>query len=374
MRRADVVKRYSGIFLVAVAVIIFYKLFDSLGVVVDIFKLWLSVLTPVVIGSVLAYFLLPVAKVLEKKCSQRKGFINTHKRLLSVLLTVLGFLLIIIITLVYLVPVLANTIMDLTSSLNMYLQDFEATAASMFPDKDILAMVMELEKGVVSFIETLAYKDPMVYVDSIFSAASTFITWILGFVFCPYILMERDSLVSLFNRICLLFINQKKLDIIHTYAHKCHTIFGEFVYGKFIDSVIIGLIAFVGFGLLGLKFFPLLALVILITNMVPYFGPFIGGIPVVLFALLTTGFVPAIWTAIFIFALQQFDGLILGPAILGESVGISPFWIIFAITLFGGLFGFVGMFLGVPLICIIRMFFNDYLMYRKKKPWLTKEK
>ena len=83
--------------------------------------------------------------------------------------------------------------------------------------------------------------------------------------------------------------------------------------------------------------------------------------------LLTNGIMPAIWTALFIFALQQFDGLILGPRILGDSVGISPFWIICSITIFGSLFGFLGMFLGVPLICVIRMFFNDFLEYRKNR-------
>lgn len=93
----------------------------------------------------------------------------------------------------------------------------------------------------------------------------------------------------------------------------------------------------------------------------------IGGVPVVFIVLLTNGIMPAIWTALFIFALQQFDGLILGPRILGDSVGISPFWIICSITIFGSLFGFLGMFLGVPLICVIRMFFNDFLEYRKNR-------
>ena len=118
---------------------------------------------------------------------------------------------------------------------------------------------------------------------------------------------------------------------------------------------------------MGLPFFPLLAFVVFITNMIPYFGPFIGGIPVVFIVLLIEGFMPALTSAIFIFALQQFDGLILGPRILGDSVGISPFWIICSITVFGSLFGFIGMFLGVPLICVIRMFFNDFLKYRKNR-------
>ena len=105
----------------------------------------------------------------------------------------------------------------------------------------------------------------------------------------------------------------------------------------------------------------------MITNMIPYFGPFIGGIPVVIITFIIMSPIKAFWVALFIFALQQFDGLILGPAILGDSVGISPFWIIFAITLFGGLWGFVGMFIGVPLIVVIRMVIGDILAYKSAK-------
>ena len=149
----------------------------------------------------------------------------------------------------------------------------------------------------------------------------------MGLIFCPYILIEAEKLARIFDRFMLCFISQENLNLIHGYAIKSHRIFGNFIYGKFIDSVIIGLIAL----------------------------------------LLTNGIMPAIWTALFIFALQQFDGLILGPRILGDSVGISPFWIICSITIFGSLFGFLGMFLGVPLICVIRMFFNDFLEYRKNR-------
>ena len=89
--------------------------------------------------------------------------------------------------------------------------------------------------------------------------------------------------------------------------------------------------------------------------------------PVSLLVLLASGMMPAVWAALFIFALHLVDGRSLGPRILGDSVGISPFWIICSITIFGSLFGFLGMFLGVPLICVIRMFFNDFLEYRKNR-------
>lgn len=367
MKRSDVVKRYGGIFILAVAVIIFYKLFDSLGIFVDTFKFLLSVFTPVVIGSILAYFLYPIAKFIEKRFEKKKGFLHNHRRVLSVLISFFSFILIIILILFYLIPILTEMIMNLTNLVNTYLQDFDENAANVIADESMLRFVTEIQNQIINFMQTFVFTNPMAHIGSVFSVASTLITWILGFVFCPYILIERDSLYLLFNRICLLFMSQKQLDIVHSYSLKCHKIFGGFVYGKFIDASIIASIALIGFSLIGLKFFPLLALVVLITDMIPYFGPFIGGIPIILFALLSSGLVPAIWTTIFILCLQQFDGLVMGPAILGETVGISPFWVIFSITVFGRMFGFIGMFLGVPLICIIRMFFNDYLTYRKNK-------
>lgn len=363
MNKSEFFKKYGGLFLLAIATIVFYKLFDSFSIVADFFSRVLSILTPVFIGAVLAYFLSPLASLLERKLTKTK--VKNHKRLISVLTVFLGFILTIVISIMVLTPVLTDTVVELASSMDLYLKQFETTASSFIQNEDILHFVINIEKSVVNIIETLATVDPMLYVQSIFSAASTMITVLLGLVFCPYILIERDNLSKLFDRIMILFISQEKLTFIHQYTYKAHKIFGNFVYGKFIDSLIIGAIALVGFAIMGLDAFVLLAVIILVTNMIPYFGPFIGGIPVVFFALLTGGFGPAIWAAIFIFILQQFDGLILGPAILGETVGISPFWIIFAITVFGGLFGFIGMFLGVPVICVIRMLFNDYLEYRK---------
>ena len=187
-----------------------------------------------------------------------------------------------------------------------------------------------------------------------------------GLIFTPYVLIEAKKLVSIFDRLCSLFMSKEKIDLIHDYAVRSHQIFGQFIYGKFLDSLIIGIIAFIGLAILKVKFFPILAVFILITNMIPYFGPFIGGFPAVLVALMTGDLFHALAVLVFVFALQQFDGLFLGPKILGDVVGISPFWVLLSITVFGHFFGFIGMFLGVPMICVIRMLFNDIIDFRNK--------
>ncbi|MBR5236567.1 MAG: AI-2E family transporter, partial [Clostridia bacterium] len=138
-------------------------------------------------------------------------------------------------------------------------------------------------------------------------------------------------------------------------------IFYMFFFGMVVDSLIIGVLAVAGLALLRVPYAAVLGVVIMVFNMIPYFGPFIGAVPAVLVALLGGGIYQAIWTALFILILQQFDGNLLKPKILGGSVGVSPFWVIFAIVVFGGLFGIWGMIFGVPVIAAIQLLARDYM-------------
>ena len=125
--------------------------------------------------------------------------------------------------------------------------------------------------------------------------------------------------------------------------------------------MIVGIIAIIGFSALNVPFALLMGVCIMLFNMIPYFGPIIGAIPVILVTLLVRDVYAAIWTGVFILVLQQIDANVIGPKILSNSVGVSPFWVIFAILVFGGLFGMWGMIIGVPAIAAIRMLLLDYL-------------
>ena len=128
--------------------------------------------------------------------------------------------------------------------------------------------------------------------------------------------------------------------------------FGGFIIGKLVDSLIIGIICFIGTSLMKMPFTLLISVIIGVTNIIPFFGPFIGAIPTGFLVLLVSP-VKCIYFLIFILLLQQFDGNILGPKILGDSTGLSSFWVLFSILLFGGLFGFVGMIIAVPAFAVI---------------------
>ena len=356
-------KQYGEWIVVGIILIAIYKVFD-----ISWFSALISAFLPIIIGGILAYFLEPLVQVVTKLFENNKNsFLKKNKRIISTLLVCLFVLLLIILLLTWLIPVVMGYAVEFIKNIDMYVKGFEISINNSFANSEIAQMIIGIERAVVESIKNFNSKDFLELIAFAGKTGSTLLTILLGLIFCPYILIEADKLVTIFNRFMLIFIEEENLELIHNYALKSHRILGQFIYGKFIDSIIIGLIALIGFGLMKIPFFPLLAFIIFITNMIPYFGPFIGGIPVVFIVLLIEGFMPALTIALFIFILQQFDGLILGPRILGDSVGISPFWIICSITVFGGLFGFIGMFLGVPLICVIRMFFNDFIDYRKNR-------
>lgn len=360
-------KHYLEWFLLAAAVIVFYKTFDSLHIIYDVFKMILTILTPFIVGGALAYFLYPICKKMEVILEKtKKPWVIKRRLSLSVFITYFAFLLLLAILLLYLIPLTINNVMDFISKSGQYVEQFDQLVTSTFSDPKLVAFLQSTFNDFQIPFDRLLNFDVLKYAQGAINTAGVLLSWIMGIVICPYVLFERRNLMRIFDQFMGMFIDQKKIALIHYYVRKVHVIFSNFIYGKAVDSLIIGIIAYIGFSLLNLKFAFMLALIIMVTNMIPYFGPFIGGIPVVIITLIVMNPITAIWVALFIFALQQFDGLILGPAILGDSVGISPFWIIFAITLFGGLFGFLGMFLGVPLIAVIRMIILEVRDYQTK--------
>ena len=158
-------------------------------------------------------------------------------------------------------------------------------------------------------------------------------------------------------------LSKKLANNLIQFCKEANYTFEKFFVGKIIDSTIIGIIFFVGAKLLKAPFAMLLSIIIGVTNMIPFFGPFIGAIPVIFITLMfdITNPLKAVWMAIFILLLQQFDGNILGPKILGDSIGIKPVGIIFSIIVGGAIFGPAGMFFGVPIFAVIFSVFNRFI-------------
>jgi len=192
------------------------------------------------------------------------------------------------------------------------------------------------------------------------------LNFVLGLFVSIYFLYEKEKLIAYIKKVIRAFSKRKKADLIIDYFSRVNSYFYNFLVGKLVDSSIIGLLCLLGMSALKIRYALLLSIIVGVLNMIPYFGPFMGAVPAVLITLIYSP-IQALWTAIFILILQQFDGWYLGPKILGDSVGATPLFIIFSILVGGSFAGPLGMLLAVPLFKSLFMLWDAFLDARTKK-------
>ena len=185
----------------------------------------------------------------------------------------------------------------------------------------------------------------------------TMMNVMIGVMACVYMLNSKERFQGQFKKVILATLPKEKAEAVFDFAKFTNRTFGGFINGKIIDSIIIGIICFILMEIFGFPYPILISAIIGITNVIPFFGPFIGAIPAAIIILLVSP-IHALYFLILIFILQQVDGNIIGPAILGDTTGIASFWVLFSIVIGGGLFGFIGMVLGVPVFAIIYYYFS----------------
>jgi predicted PurR-regulated permease PerM len=201
------------------------------------------------------------------------------------------------------------------------------------------------------------------------SVVSVVYNTIIGIVISIYIILDSDHLVGGIKKIVYAVTPVGKENDAWKTILKCNHIFNGFLFGKAIDSLIIGILCLITMSILRLPYALLLSMIVGITNMIPYFGPFIGAIPGVLIYLFINPKLSLVF-AILILVLQQFDGLYLGPKILGDLTGIKPLWVIFGVTFGGAYFGVMGMFLGVPAVAVLMYLINLFIEKKIKNKGL----
>ena len=199
------------------------------------------------------------------------------------------------------------------------------------------------------------------------SFASSLVSIIMGIMIAIYMLLDKEKLLHFCKKTLFILFSKKQVESIASTIKYTNSVFNSFVVGKTIDSLIIAIIFFIGSIILNLPYPMLFAIIIGITNMIPYFGPFIGAVPVVALTILINP-IKGLWVLIFIVVLQQFDGVILGPRILGDSIGLKPIGVIFAIIVGGAIAGPLGMFFGVPIFSVIFTIFSNFVekLYNSK--------
>ena len=200
----------------------------------------------------------------------------------------------------------------------------------------------------------------------VLGALGVVLNFIIGIIVCVYFLNIKDTLGAQSKKIIFATFKEDTANEILEGADFTNKTFGGFISGKIIDSIIIGIICFIAMSILGLEYSLLISCVIAITNIIPFFGPFIGAIPSALLLLMVNP-MHSLYFLILIIVLQQFDGNVLGPKILGETTGLASFWVLFAILVGGGLFGPIGMVLGVPVFAVLYAYTSRALNKRLTK-------
>ncbi len=336
----------------------------------------LKVLYPFLFGLLIAYFLNPLSKILDHFLN--RFFKDRHpgiRKGLSILLSYIIVLGLIITVLFYIIPQIIDSLTQITSFINSaqsgynQFMDKVLELESTHPEWDLSGIndaMEEIPDKIINIItKAIPTIIPTIYNTSM-SLISGFLNVIIAIIVSVYMLIDKNRLIFNAKRVIYAIFGQKTGDkLLHT-GSECNRIFSSFIIGKLIDSLIIGILCFIAMSILKLPYALIISVIVGVTNMIPYFGPFIGAVPGILL-LLFVSFKYALIFTVLIIVLQQFDGLYLGPKILGESTGLRPLWIIFAITVGGSMAGVLGMFLGVPTLAVIAYILNYFIEKRLHK-------
>lgn len=364
------------VFIVISLLIILAKTVDNLsGVLVSIvafLKNAQKIISPFIYGFCIAYLVNPLVGFIEKKLEK----IIESKRILrntSIFITYVIVLGCIFLIMNYFIPEIMLNVSNFINTLPQNVSSLEKNVYAFFDQisfidsKDVMEVLNKIFEPIAKSMENIPlmvskyFNGTLTFlVSGTFNIASRFINIILGIVISFYLLAGKENFIAYLKKIIYAFFKETKVTSLIYNIRRVDDIFKNFIVGKTIDSTIIGILCFIGLNILNTPFIILISVIVGITNMIPYFGPFIGGIPAVFIVLLTMPS-KALWVAIFILILQQFDGIILGPKILGQTVGINPIWIILSITIGGAILGPLGMFLGVPVFASIKLFFCEHV-------------
>lgn len=386
------IKKYFSIALVVfltfcACLVVFILLFRYEGVI-NAFHTLTTVLQPIIIGLVLGYLLNPVMmfvekgvlKVLDGKLSTRRKE-KKIARVVGTFSAVIFLVLVVGLLLMMMIPQLIESISGMFSSLPAQMNNFIGWINKHIRSDSALAADLEnLLRNVTDYLkewaETTVLPEVQNYITSVTSGVFSFfkvlLNVIIGIIVSVYVMMSKEKFVAQAKKVLYAVFKAPTANTIIETARMSHKIFGGFITGKLLDSAIIGLICYVVLSIMQMPYSLLVSVIVGVTNVIPFFGPFIGAVPSFIIIALASP-IQGLYFLIFVVILQQVDGNIIGPKILGDSTGLTSFWVVFAIMIGGGLFGFMGMLLGVPTVAVIYYLMKKAVNHGLRKRNLSTE-
>ena len=353
----------AGFGAIALSIIFFFLIyrFDGFGSAISTLT---GILMPFIYGAVIAYLLKPVCNTIEAFLrrfipEKMKGLINA----LSVTFTILFGLLLIYALCMMIIPQLITSVTTLYYTAQANITKFMYWANHLeFIEKNeqIMELLNSAYAALNTNLDTWIKNTLLPSMQNILSGAALGVlnvvvvlkNLVIGIIVAVYMLASRKRFVQQGKMVLYSVVKPRWASLITEEVKYADRMFGGFINGKILDSAIIGLLCYIGCLIFKFPSALLVSVIIGVTNVIPFFGPFIGAIPATLLILIQNP-IKALWFVLFVLVLQQLDGNIIGPKILGNTTGLSSFWVLFAILLFGGLWGFAGMIVGVPLFAVI---------------------
>ena len=375
----------TAFLVVLCSIIVFFAIYriDSVNKVLGI---CVSILTPFIYGLVMAYLLCPVYNFTVRGVY---SLLNRRKRVFSralsfskavgTFVSITVMLVIITGILWMIIPGLVESITKIIKILPSSMEELKAwldvKLTNMPEVKNVLdGWINNFTKNAIDFVTQTVlpeYSSIATKIsEGVIGVLNVIKNFFIAIIICVYFLNSKDTFAAQIKKIILSVFKKNTADEILQGAAFTNKTFGGFINGKLIDSLIIGIICFIVMSIFGWEYTLLISCIIGITNIIPFFGPFIGAIPSALL-LLMVDYRQCVYFVIFIFILQQFDGNILGPKILGDSTGLASFWVLFAVLIGGGLFGFIGMVVGIPIFAVIYAYVSRAVNGKLRKRGLS---
>lgn len=364
------------IFVVSAAILVYRlssKSDNIMPSITSFIKSILDMFMPIITGFIIAYLMNPAMSFFERHLFKliKPHTIKQYKviRTVSIIIVYICLFGTIILSIQFLIPQILGNIEVLANNIPKYAREFQAflgtlennvseTLVAVPPD-----FVSQLFDSLDIFSSINLSSINLIFdklISSTMSIAGLFLDGIIAFIIAIYVLGQKETFNNGTKRIIYSIFKKHTADKIIGISTESHEMMIKFFVGKSIDSLIIGILCFIGLSLLRNPYALLLSIIVGVFNMIPYFGPFIGAVPAIIITLFE-GVPAALLVALFILLLQQFDGLYLGPKIIGDSLGITPFWIISGVSIGGALGGAVGMFFACPILAVVLLTINRWL-------------
>ena len=353
--------------------ILFFTILNKFKDIKRAIQFIITILFPFLLGIGIAFILNNPEKWVENKLLKNVPLQKNHKRILATLIVfilAIGFL---ILFFSIIIPNTVDSVRQFSTNIAVYSDTFISYTKDFAYRMNISEK--QVEQMLINF--DITKKITSIVTESIpkiasysYSFVKGFINLILAFVSAFYILLDRETLVKGIKKLNYSLFDKNFANYLTLWTNDAKTVFEQYIVGNIIDSFIVGVLCYMVILFLKIPYTNMIALIVGVTNVIPVFGPFLGAIPVIIILCLIDP-LSALIFAIVIFIIQQIDGNIIKPIVLGDKLGMSGFWILFSVTVGGALFGVVGMFLGVPIFALIYAGIHDYITVRLRHKKIT---